>query len=286
MAAGAPRRIPEAGLFEPGSISWRVDREAVVLAGGTCALLMQIAHPAVAAGVDAHSDFRADPFARLRRTLGASWAIVFGDREAAERAIRRINAVHELVRGVVSETGQAYRALDPELLLWVHATLVDTALRMHDRFVAPLSTEQMDEYHLEAAEVAVRLGVPEAMLPPTCAGLRTWMESIISGGEVRVGPTARSLLPFILYPTRLPPRWLWDAAHLASVSVLDPRIRRQYGLPWSRRRARGVDRLAAASRRIVPLLPAGVRHVPASRAAPTIMGAHRRQLPAERRLEP
>ncbi|HET9498471.1 MAG TPA: oxygenase MpaB family protein, partial [Candidatus Limnocylindria bacterium] len=66
MAAGAARRIPEAGLFEPGSISWRVDREAVVLAGGTCALLMQIAHPAVAAGVDAHSDFQVDPFARLR----------------------------------------------------------------------------------------------------------------------------------------------------------------------------------------------------------------------------
>ena len=80
MTAGPSRRAPRDGLFEPGSISWRVDRESVVLAGGTCALLMQIAHPAVAAGVDAHSDFRSDPFARLRRTLGASWAIVFGDR--------------------------------------------------------------------------------------------------------------------------------------------------------------------------------------------------------------
>ncbi|HEY7451945.1 MAG TPA: oxygenase MpaB family protein, partial [Candidatus Limnocylindria bacterium] len=142
----SPTDRSRAGLFEPGSVSWRVDREAVVLAGGTCALLLQVAHPAVAAGVDAHSDFRADPFARLRRTLGASWSIVFGDRSSAERAIRRINAVHELVRGVVPETGAPYRALDPELLLWVHATLVDTALRMHDRFVAPLSVDEMNRY--------------------------------------------------------------------------------------------------------------------------------------------
>jgi uncharacterized protein (DUF2236 family) len=74
-------------------------------------------------------------------------------------------------------------------------------------------------------------------------------------------------MPSILYPTRFPPRLAWDAAHLASISILEPRIRRQYGLAWNRRRARGVDRLAAASRRIVPLLPAAVRHVPPSRDA-------------------
>jgi uncharacterized protein (DUF2236 family) len=265
MAAGAARRS-EPGLFDPGSISWRVDREAVVLAGGTCALLLQVAHPAVAAGVDAHSDFRADPFARLRRTLGASWAIVFGDRLAAERAIRRINAVHRVVSGVVAETGAPYRALDPDLLLWVHATLVDTALRMHDRFVAPLTVAEMDAYHLEATEVAVRLGVPEDKLPPTLDGLRSWMDEQITSGVVRVGPTARSLAPHILYPSRFPPRFVWDAAHLASISVLDPRLRRQYGLSWSPSRARGVERMAAASRRLVPLLPPRLRHVPASRA--------------------
>ena len=183
MPAGAARDA----LFEPGSISWRVDRESVVLAGGTCALLMQIAHPSVAAGVvSAHSDFRADPFARLRRTLGTSWAIVFGDRPAAERAIRRVNAVHELVTGVVSETGTPYRALDPALLLWVHATLVDTALRMHDRFVGRLTPAEMNDYHLEAAEVAVRLGVPESLIPPTLVELRR-----LDGWAHRVGRGAR-----------------------------------------------------------------------------------------------
>jgi uncharacterized protein (DUF2236 family) len=243
-----------------------VDREALVMAGGTCALLLQVAHPAVAAGVDAHSDFRTDPFARLRRTLGASWAIVFGDRPAAERAIRRINAIHRSVTGVVPETGAPYQALDPQLLLWVHATLVDTALRMHDRFIRPLSAAEANAYHLEAAEVAIRLGVPDDLIPGTLPALRSWMDERVASGEVRVGPTARSLAPFILYPTRFLPRVAWDAAHLASISVLDPRIRRQYGLPWNARRERGVARLAAASRWLYPRIPARFRHVPPARA--------------------
>ncbi|HEV7199497.1 MAG TPA: oxygenase MpaB family protein [Candidatus Limnocylindria bacterium] len=259
-------RLPRGGLFAPGSVSWRVDRESVVLAGGTCALLLQIAHPAVAAGVDAHSDFRADPFARLRRTLGASWSIVFGDRAAAERAIRRINAIHQKVGGVVPETGRPYRALDPALLMWVHATLVDTALRMYDRFVGPLDATEMDVYHREAAEVAIRLGVPEAILPGSVAEMRAWMDGLIAAGEVQVGPTALALLPAILYPTRFPPHSVWDVAHLASISVLHPAIRRQYGLHWNRRRERGMVRLAAASRRILPLLPPAVRYVPPARA--------------------
>ncbi|MGH2489726.1 MAG: oxygenase MpaB family protein [Candidatus Limnocylindria bacterium] len=256
---------PAEGLFARGSVSWRVDRETVVLAGGTCALLMQIAHPAVAAAVDAHSDFRADPFARLQRTLGASWAIVFGDLPTAEQAIRRINAIHAAVRGVDPETTSPYRALDPALLLWVHATLVDTALRMHDRFVAPLTPAEQDAYHREAASVATRLGVPEAMIPSTAADLRRWMAGRIDSGEVRVSTTARTLAPWILYPTRFPPRWVWDVAHLASMSILHPAIRRQYGFGWSARRGRGIERLAAASRWVVLRLPSAIRHVPASR---------------------
>lgn len=237
----------------------------IVLAGGTCALLMQIAHPAVAAGVDAHSDFRTDPFARLRRTLGASWDIVFGDLRTAERAIDRINAIHSVVQGVVPETTIAYRALDPALLLWVHATLVDTALRMHDRFVAPLAPADQDDYHREAASVAIRLGVPESMIPSTAAHLRRWMAGQIDSEDVRVSATARSLATSILYPTRFPPRWVWDVAHLASMSILHPAIRHQYGFAWNARRERRVERLAAASRWVVPHLPSAIRHVPAGR---------------------
>ncbi len=260
-AAGDP------GLFGPGSLSWRVDREVAILAGGTCALLMQLAHPAVAAGVAQHSDFRRDPFARLRRTLTASYAVVFGSTPRAERALRRMNLIHGSVSGEVPELGQPYRALDPDLLLWVHATLVDTALRVYDRYVRPLGTDEADGYHREAHRVALALGVPRDRLPDDVAGLRRWMHHQIESGTVRVGPTARSLASSVLYPTPVPPRPVWDLAHLVSLSVMPDPLRRGYGIRWSARRERGIGRLAAVSRRVIPLLPAPLRYVPHARSA-------------------
>jgi len=263
----AMTRARAAGLFGPGSISWRIDREVLILAGGTCALLMQLAHPAVAAGVAEHSDFRADPFARLRRTLSSTYAVVFGSTPRAERAIRRMNAIHAAVSGTVPETGEPYRAVDPALLLWVHATLVDTAIRVYDRFVQPLSADEAEAYHAEARQIAVRLGVPHAVLPPTLAALRAEMARLVESGEVAVAATALSLAPAVLYPTRFPPRPIWDLAHLVSLSVLPPSIRHDYGIGWSERRERGVHLLAAASRRLLPLVPDPLRHVPAARSA-------------------
>ena len=270
MSVAAVRRralTPDAGLFGPGSISWRVDREVLVLAGGSCALLMQLAHPAVAAGVAQHSDFRADPFARLRRTLNASYAVVFGDTASAERAIGRMNTIHGAVNGSIPETGEAYRALDPSLLLWVHATLVDTALRVYDRFVQPLTDAEADAYHGEARQIAVRLGVPEGTVPDTLKELRAEMARLIESGEVAVSPTARALAPSVLYPLQGVPRLAWDAAHLVSLSVLPEPIRRGYRIAWSAARERGVERLAGISRRLIPLVPPLLRHVPAARAA-------------------
>ncbi len=255
------------GLFGPGSAAWRIDREALILAGGTCALLMQLAHPAVAAGVEQHSDFRVDPFARLRRTLSASFAVVFGSTPRAERAIRRMNAIHGVVRGQIPESGAPYFARDPRLLLWVHATLVDTALRIYDRYVEPLTDAEAQAYHAESRQIAVRLGVPEAEVPATLTELRAWMEEMIAAGEVRVTPTARSLSRSILYPTAFPPRFVWDAAHLLSMSVLPATLRRQYGIEWSPARERGMDRAAVALRALLPIVPPPLRFVPPYRSA-------------------
>jgi uncharacterized protein (DUF2236 family) len=260
-AAGDP------GLFGPGRMAWRVDGEAIVLAGGTCALLMQLAHPAVAAGVAQHSDFQADPFARLRRTLNASYAVVFGTAPHADAALRRMNAIHGAVRGRVPETGLAYQATDPALLLWVHATLVDTAIRVYDRYVMPLSPAEQQAYHAEARQIAIRLGVPDQGVPLTLIELRAEMARLVANGSVAVSNTARSLAPSILHPTAFPPRFAWEAAHLISLSVMPDAIRRGYGIPWSRRREAGMHRLAAASRRLLPLLPAAIRRVPHARSA-------------------
>ena len=255
------------GLFGPGSVAWRIDAEALVLAGGTCALLMQLAHPAVAAGVAQHSDFRADPFARLRRTLTASYAVVFGTTPRAERAIRRMNAIHRSVRGAVPESGAAYEALDPQLLLWVHATLIDTALRVTDTFIRRLSAEEAQAYHEESKLIAEALGVPSALIPDTLDELRAWMAQQIADGTVAVSTTARELRDSVSYPTSFPPRWGWDLAHLVSMRVMPAALRRQYGLAWSPARERGVDRLAAVTRLAWPRLPAWLRTVPQAQRA-------------------
>jgi uncharacterized protein (DUF2236 family) len=257
----------DAGLFGPGSMAWRIDGEAVVLAGGTCALLMQLAHPAVAAGVAQHSDFRADPFARLRRTLDASYAVVFGTAPQADAALRRMNAIHGSVNGRIPGSGVAYSATDPQLLLWVHATLVDTAIRVYDRYVAPLSAAEQQAYHAEARQIAVRLGVPEDGVPMTLVELRAEMARLVADGTIAVSDTARSLAPSILHPSAFPPRVAWDAAHLISLSVMPDPIRRGYGIRWSPRREAGLRRLASVSRRLLPMLPDALRRVPQARSA-------------------
>lgn len=255
-----------AGLFGPGSVGWRVDRELVVLAGGSCALLLQAAHPVVAAGVAEHSTYATDPFGRLMRTLASSFEVAFGSRSTAEATIRRVNAIHARVRGDLPD-GTAYSAMDPEALLWVHATLVDTALRVHDEWVARLSPTDEQRYHEEAAEVAIRLGVPSASVPATIGELRDWMDRMVASRRIHVTPQARAIARTVLYPLPWLPRVAWDAAHLVSLSTLRPDIRRQYGIGWTDARERGARRLAAASRRIVPLLPDVVRVAPEARRA-------------------
>jgi uncharacterized protein (DUF2236 family) len=255
-----------AGLFGPGSVGWRVDRELVVLAGGSCALLLQAAHPVVAAGVAEHSTYATDPFGRLMRTLASSFDVAFGNRSTAEATIRRVNAIHARVRGALPD-GTPYSAMDPEALLWVHATLVDTALRVYGGWVAPLAPTDEQRYHEEAAEVAVRLGVPPALLPASLIELRAWMEQMVTSGTVHVTPPAREIARTILYPLPWVPRAAWDVAHLVSLATLRPDIRRQYGIGWSDARERGVRRLAAVTRQLVPLMPEVVRFAPEARRA-------------------
>src|SRR5512143_2508741 len=119
----------------------RVHANAALLAGGGCALLMQLAHPLVAQGVAEHSDFARDPIARLLRTLRLTLALVYGNDAQVSQALDAINGVHRHV------TGPGYAAFDPALLLWVHATLIDTSLRVHALLVRPLSPTEAASYY-------------------------------------------------------------------------------------------------------------------------------------------
>lgn len=234
----------------------RVSGEVILLLGGGRALLMQLAHPQVAAGVADHSGFDQDPFGRLRRTLEATYTIVFGTRDEADLVARQLWAVHEHV------TGPDYRANDPELLMWVHATLVDTALRVHARFLRPLSGRDAERYYQDSIVVAEVLGVPRELQPPDLVAFQRYMRDMV--GTLRVSDTARELADAVLHP-RLPfvAEPGMALARELTAGLLPRPLRQQFGLDWDRNRKAALLLAGAASRTVLPRVPALVRRVPA-----------------------
>lgn len=253
----------------PLTLSWRVDRETVLLLGGRRALLLQLAHPLVAQGVADHSNFQNDRFGRLFRTLDLSLTIVFGEPERSAAAIEQIKAVHRVVHGTLPrdvgayKKGTPYRADDPELLLWVHATLVETALHFYERFVAPLSPTERDDYYQDTIEPAMRIGVPDSLLPASYGGFQGYWDSVIHGKELAVGPTGLELAQAILYPSfRWFPRQLLDPLNVITVGTLPEPVRSMYGLRWNLLMDGGLKLVSATVPKVIRALPPRLRFVP------------------------
>jgi uncharacterized protein (DUF2236 family) len=238
------------GLFEEDSITRRVNRENILLLGGGRALLMQLAHPKVAAGVDEHSDFRAHPIRRLRRTIRMTMAIVFGDRETALAAARGVNQVHAKVQG------PGYRALDPDLLLWVYATLADTALVTYEAFVQPLLPREREEFHQEFKLLGGLLGIPADRFPGTARDFDTYLEEMVSTGPIRVDARARELAEQVMRPrVRLLPGPVMIPLNVVTTGLLTPALREQYGLPWGPGQQRAYRLVRKMLPRVIALTP-------------------------------
>ena len=246
------------GLFGPSSVAWKIDRERAVLLGGERALLMQLAHPRVAQGVSDHSDFRQRPFRRLARTVTLSLDGVFGDDAAARQAAGRINAAHRAVRG------EGYSAFDPDLLLWVFATLVESAAVSYEHFVGPLDEADKDAFLAETMEATRLVGLSRSLTPTDFAGLRRYVAAEIAKGEVRVSPLGREMGRATLYPPAawFVPRPVFDTSALVTAALLPAALREQFGLPWSLRHRAAFEVFARAVRAAVPRLPDRVRYVP------------------------
>ena len=236
------------GLFRQGDVIRRVDGQTLLLLGGGRALLMQLAHPAVAAAVDEHSDFRQDAFGRLRRTLEVTTTMVFGTEAEGREAAAAVAAVHRRV------TGDGYRADDPELLLWVHATLVDTALRIHRRFLRPLPAGDAALYYAQSMRLAEALGVPLDRQPPDLAAFAAYVRRMV--GSLEVSPQARTVARAVLHPRVSPVvAPLAELARQVTVGLLPPPLRRQYGLSWDPGREAALQAAGLAARSILPRLP-------------------------------
>lgn len=254
--------MADLGYFGPGSVSWRVHREVTVLFGGARAVLMQAAHPLVIAGARETGFYERNPWRRLQRTLVLTYTITFGTRAEADAAAERINDVHTRVRGVDAVTGLPYDGLDPDLLLYVHACLVDSALLFEAATVGRLDDAGRQRFHEEQMLAAEMVRIPRSAIPPTVPELRAYLQAVYDSGILRVGEAADRVAALF----RDPPREAEWRPVLAGVSrlafgTLPPELRSLYGVELTPARRRAMRAAFAATRWLGPLLPDRYRFI-------------------------
>lgn len=265
---GAERVIDELqqrppDLFAQESVMRRVNGEALSLLGGGRAILLQLAHPLVAAGVADHSEFQADPLARLFGTLDMMHSIVFDDRRRAQRVLKRFRVMHARVRGRLPydagcfSAGTLYRGDDPQLKLWVYATLIDTSLITYQRFVTALSAEERRSFYVDARRLAGLLGIPDTMMPPTLVAFRKYVAAMLTGDRLTVTPTAYRLAWSVLDPSVGPMQYACARLlRFVTAGLLPERLRYAFGLTWGPRQQRLLGAFSSATRQLRPVAPA------------------------------
>lgn len=234
----------------------RINAEASLLGGAGYAVLLQIAHPSVARGVAEHSDFASRPLDRLRGTLYYVYGTAHGTDEERERVHSIVRAMHRKVRG------PGYDALDPDLLLWVAATLHRSAVRLYELTVAELTGEERAGFLREAAVYATALGLPPEQWPRSPAEFDAYWDRAYA--RIEVGPQARDLAQDLFRPNN---RLLWPLTltqRFLSGGLLTPELRSEFEIPWSQAHQRRFDRLMRLTRAVYPRLPRPVRSLPAT----------------------
>ncbi|MBX3231391.1 MAG: DUF2236 domain-containing protein [Labilithrix sp.] len=234
-------RDPRGGVFGPSSLMWSIDREAALFAGAGRAALLQLAHPFVAHAIAKQSSTRVDPLGRFQRTFDNVYAMVFGDLESAVASARRVHAVHRHVHGVIDEDvgalrrGDRYDANDEDALMWVHATLVDSALLVYDALVRPLTDTERDRYYDETKRFARLFGISDAVLPPDGPAFRAYFAAMLASPAIAVGERARETARFLLTPRRPGYAPLARWTEVMTAALLPPRLRADFQLRWGAR---------------------------------------------------
>jgi uncharacterized protein (DUF2236 family) len=259
----------------PPAVARKVNREIVLLMGWTPAILMQFAHPLVAAGIAEHSSFRKNPRAwrkRLMSTVGSMLSLFFGGPEEVVGAASKINSIHNRVNGRLKEAagampaGASYSARDPALLRWVHATLMEMLPRAYELYVGPLAPHERDQLIVDSSRGAPLLGIPHGYLPASAAEHRRYFDEMLTSGEIHVTDTARHLAAELLNP---PSQGLagpfFPLMRLPAIGLLPPSIRDAYGFRWERQHELALKSSAAVIKQTVRLSPPILRHWPMAR---------------------
>jgi uncharacterized protein (DUF2236 family) len=268
-----------AGYFTDDSMLRRVHRERALALSGPRALLMQAAHPLAVTGLLAHSTAMDEPYDRLARTAETMSTIGFGRREDADRVTAHVRAMHARVRGSIKEpvgrfgAGTPYAADQPDLLLWVLFTLVDSGVVVYRKYVGAMSREQEAAYWEDYKVVGELFGLAPSDMPDTLDDLHDYRREMLEGEVLHVTDWARRRAREIVLEPPIP--WvvqpLLQTANFITIALLPDRIRHEYGFlplpPAPVRRAVVAGGAEYVKRVLIPVLPDRLRLVPAAARA-------------------
>lgn len=254
------------GIFGPQSVTWRVDREAAIFLGAGRALLLQLAHPWVAAAIEQHSDTFANPIGRFHRTFSSVFTMVFGTLDQSLDAARRLHRRHTAIQGQMPSAagpfakGSFYCANAVPALRWVYATLIESAVEAHALVLAPLTPEQRERYHAESHLFAALFGIPEACLSRDWTAFSAYTDAMAGSATLTVTSAARTMAHRLLAGTDT---WLPIPASYKALtaSLLPPRLREEFAFRYGEAEQLAAQKLIARVRRIYPILPSRLRYV-------------------------
>lgn len=239
--------------------------EAVLLAGAGRAVLLQLANPAVGHGVADHSAFATDPLRRLHGTLAYIYALTNGTPQQQALVRQRVNAAHGPVRSGPAADGshKGYSAFDPELQLWVAATLYESGTGMYERIFGALDPETAETIYRQYGVLGSALQMPAELWPATRADFRAYWDEAVAG--LRVDATARAVADVLLRAEHAP-WWLrvvMPLARFVTIGLLPEQVRSGFGYSWSPARERRLGMFLGALRQIVRVTPRRIRRAPA-----------------------
>jgi uncharacterized protein (DUF2236 family) len=267
-----PDREEAESLIPPrDGIVCRIAGDGRLFTASGYALMLQVAHPTVGAGVAEHSNFQADPWGRLFRTLDYTTCTIYGGPELAWSVGRRVREMHKQIKGVRPD-GERYHALEPKAYAWVHATLAEAIVAGHQKFSSPtLTPAEVETFWHEWRPVGRLVGVRLEDLPETWGDFQVYLHEMVESTLERTEAVV-DVLDSLSNPAAPPVpavrrERIWKLlrgpvarpGETATLGLLPPVLRERFGIEWTRWRQREFDAAAAISRRSRPLMPKAAR---------------------------
>ncbi len=266
LLANVHRRVadPNAGIFGPESISWRINREAALFLGAGRAALLQLAHPWVATALEQRSSLMSDPIARFHGTFRVVFTMIFGTQEQAFRAARGLHALHTGIHGELPTAvagyaeGSRYEANFVPALTWVYATLVDSAVMAYECVLPKLAGAEREAYYAESKVLAGLFGIPMSALPTDWNAFGEYMRGMCASDALGVEERARAMAQGLLAGAGSwvkPPQWY----RALTAGWMPERLRAEFGLAFGAAEARAVRRAQHWLPQVYRALPSSLR---------------------------